>query len=180
MPDYRPAALYMLFVMLFVMLFIANCPIHCRADDIPRRALPELPAPPKTELEPGKLMVVGGVRGQWWPLPTAFVLAQTYAESHELEALMLRSEELVDVLQLQSRAKDKQITQLAQLAELSEERALKTELALKAADVGRAQAEEETKNVRAQANAWHRSPLLWCALGAVVGGVTVGLVLRDR
>jgi hypothetical protein len=164
-PDYRPIIALFFFLLVCGVLLVGSCP--------QARAEPLAPVP-KVQLEQGKLLVVDGRRGQWWPLETAFVLAREHQEVQELAALFEKSEETVDLLNERIAEKDARIANFEEVVKMTEERAAHAEKAISFAEQ-----EAAREKARAEkAHAWYRHPLLWLSLGVIAGGSAAIAAMR--
>lgn len=155
---------------------LTSLALICQAAvSIPARA-EDLPADNGRALERGRLMVVEGKRGQWWPLETAFVLAAEHQELAETRKLLTQYEVELDLFRTQLDLKDKRIQQLTLAGGLSEARALAAEQAINHAEMGRVAAEQRAKDAESRLSSWWRHLALWAGVGVLIGAGTVVLV----
>lgn len=156
MPDSKAAiSAFCLLVASAALVLFTQC-AHARA---------EAPPIPSTQLEPGKLIVVEGKRGQWWPLETAFVLTREHLEIRQMAELLLKTEDLNEVLNQRIEEKDLRLLNLQTIIDVTEERAKHAESAISHAE--KVAADERAR--AEQAYAWYRHPVLWLVTGLLAG-----------
>ncbi len=167
MPDYKASAIFALFLFAFVAVAITSCPYCARADD--RLPLPD----PQVQLQPGKLFTLEGVRGRWWPLETAMVLAAEHEQYAELTKLHLACETANELLHQRIEEKDSRILNLMTMVDVTKERAEHAESAISHAE--KVAAKERARAEKARV--WWKNPGLWFIVGVAAGG-TAAVVAR--
>lgn len=154
-------------VLLALALFLS----HARAEDV-------VPAAAPTELAPGKMLAVEGVRGRWWPLSTALVLMREHEEIGALRALSAQKGVLAATLEDQLAERDVRIKLLQQADATSQHQA---KVATDALDQTARKIEhviqvaEREKEARER---WYRQPAFWFCVGAVATAALTIAVVR--
>jgi ElaB/YqjD/DUF883 family membrane-anchored ribosome-binding protein len=110
-----------------------------------------------------------GVEGVWLPLPEARLALEARLEVPRLTAR-------VQLLQESLALATEELELVRRAAALGTDREAALEAALAAATQAGQAAEAARRVVEADRDAWWRHPGLWAAVGAVLGGLVVGLV----